>query len=196
MKNKLSIWAALIVLANLVNAADAESHLDVNMTGSKTFKLVMNNLIGDVKLSLKGEKNQIIYERTLTNDGSLTKSFDMSLFSDGNYEIELIDDQKIQSFPIEIKNDLLAIHLDEKETHFLPVVSQKNRLVSVNMLALEGEDLSVKIFNSADEVVYDETLRGKRNLGQIYDFSKTVDGKYTFQLVSSGRTTIKEILID
>lgn len=198
MKNtiKLSIWAALIVLANQLTAASAGSYLEVNMTGAKTFELTLKDLKGNVTLSLKDDKRQILYTSTfLVNDEKLKKGFDMNLFSDGRYEIELIDEQKMISIPIIIENDLLNIDLLEKDVRFLPVINQKDDLVSVNMLALEDEFLSIRVFNSANDVVYKETLRGEGNLGKRFDFSKTKEGTYEFQLTSKGNVITREIII-
>lgn len=198
MKNtiKLSIWAALIVLANQVSALGAGSSLDVNMTGSKTFELTMNNVKGDVQLQLKDAKNQVIYQKTIANQGSLKQTFDMGLFSDGAYKIELRDAEKIQSLPLNIENDELIVEVEKERTHFLPVVNQKGDFVSINMLALNGEALSIRILDSSNQVVFRETLAGDPNLGQRYDFSKTDKGEYTIQLTSAGTVTSKEITID
>lgn len=193
---KLSIWAALIVLANQVTAASAGSYLDVNVTGTKTFELTLKDLKGNIRISLKDERKQTLYTNTfLINKENTTKVFDMNLFSDGKYEIELLDAQKMISIPIVIENDLLSIDLLKKEIHFLPVINQKNDLVSVNMLALDEEFLSIRVFNSYNELLHKETLKGAGNLGRRFDFSKTEEGTYQFLLTSKGNSVTREIVI-
>lgn len=196
MKNtiKLTICAALIVLAARVNALGTGSYLEVTRTGAKTFELTVNNIKGDVKLTLRNKKNEILYQNKLQNNGSLTQKFDMSLFSDGLYKIEFIDSEKSQLIPLVIEEDVVSINSDESTTLFFPVVNQKEDQVSVNMLALNGESLAVKILNPNDEVVYTEVITSDdNNLGKIYDFSRSNKGEYKIELISEGRYISKAV---
>jgi hypothetical protein len=192
---KLSIWGALIVLASHVNASGESSSLNVVMTGTKSFDLSMDNVKGNVQLFLKNKKNQLIYEKTFNNNESLVQSFDMNLFKDGTYIMHLADSQKTLSFTISIENDILNIDPEKQKTQFLPVVTQQENMVSVNMLALSEELLSIRVLNPENEVVHRKTLKGTGNLGQIYDFSKSQQGNYTFQVVTGGKKISKEIAI-
>lgn len=119
----------------------------------------------------------------------------MNLISEGNYEIELVDSEKIVTIPIIIENDGLVIDLNEKTVLFLPVLNQKGNQVTVNMLALNDQFLTIKVRNSYNEVVHMETLKGGWNLGRRFDFSKTWPGMYEFQLISKGGVIVRNIII-
>lgn len=198
MKNviKLKIWGALIVLASQVSVAETNPGFSVNVTGSKTFELALTNVKGDVNLFLRSEKGTVIYKNTIATNGSFRKSYDMNLFSDGSYVLELTDAEKGHSLPLIIEGNELQVQMEEQKTYFLPVVNQKDELVSVNMMALNGEDLSVTILNPRDEVVYNETLTGNAHIGKIFDFSTTVRGDYEFRLISNGKVITKAVTID
>lgn len=198
MKNtiKLSIWAALIVVASQTNAADPKSNLEISKIGSKTFELTMNNLKGEVELSFTNEANEIIYNAKLSHNGSLKKTFDMRNFSDGTYKIEWVDAEKKQLLPVVIEEDVLSIKMQEKITQLFPTLKEKQNIVSVNMLALNGEFLSVRILNASNELVHKETLRGEGSLGKKYDLSNAPKGEYEFQLISDGNVIIKDVTID
>lgn len=198
MKNtiRLSIWAALIVVAGQVNAADPKSDLEVSKIGSKTFELSISNLRGDVDFYFKDENNKTIYNATLSNNGSVKKIIDMRNLSDGQYLVEWTDEEKRELLPVTIFKGFVSIKTQEKQTHLFPTLKQKGNMISVNMLALNGESLYVKVLNSSRELIYKETLEGKGNLGKRYDFSNAQKGKYKFQLISDGNVITKEVTID
>ena len=192
---KQSFWAVLIVLVAQVNAGGLEPISDSSKASSKTFELKLNNLKGKVQLSLRDRKNQVFYTKSISTDGSMHKQFDMSLFPDGNYELQLQDEEKRQVFPIEIVNDQLVFKFEDRLTHFFPVLNQKGSLVFVNMSALNDEQLSIQIYNDKNESIYKEVLSGSLNLGRIFDFSESRSGDYRFVLSSTGNVVSREVNI-
>lgn len=195
---KLSIWGALIVFANHLNATIIDSSTDVNLVGSKSFELTMNNLKGNVKFSLLNSKQHVLYNENFvtTPNGILKKTFDLGLFPDGDYIIELTDSEKKQSLTISIDDNKLYVNKAEKTTHFLPVINKKNNIVRVNMPAFEEEYLEISIVNSEQTVVYQTRLNGNNTFGKVFDFSQAYRGTYKFQLSSKAGFVSKEIIIE
>ena len=194
---KLSIWGALIVIANQLNATSFDSSFNVNMVGTKAFEMTVKNLRGDVKISLLNSKKGVIYKEDFTSANmSFKRTFDLSLFPDGNYTIELVDEEKSQSIPLSIVDNKLSVKTVEKAIHFLPVVYKKDNMVRVHMPALSAEYLDIAILNESDEIMYEEKLKGEKNLGKIFDFSKSYKGAYKILLGSNAGFVSKEIVID
>ena len=192
---KKSIWVALIVLASQANATDVSSSLNVVKTGTKSFDLSMSNVRGNVQLFLKNDKNQGIYNRTFKTNNSLRKRFDMSLFQDGVYTMELEDAQKVVSLTIVIENDTLTIDDTEQKTQFLPVIHLRDKIVSINKLALDDELVTIRVMDQFHELIHEKTLRGSGNLGQRYDFSQSLKGTYTFAVETGNKTIYREVKI-
>jgi hypothetical protein len=195
---KLSLWGALIVFANHLSATGMESSLDVNMVGSKAFELTMNNLRGEVKISLLNSNQHVIYKETYTNsaDVSFKRTFDLGLFPNGKYTIELMDEEKSQSFPLLIVDNKLTVKTAEKAVHFLPAIHKKDNIVTVHMPALTDSYLAISILDENDVIVFETKIKGKGNIGKIFDFSKTDKGAYKFLLSSKAGLVSKEIWID
>lgn len=194
---KLSIWGALIILANQTNAISFDSSLEVKIVGSKVFELTMNNLKGDIKISILNTSQKILYSENFSvSNVNFKRTFDLGSFPDGSYRIEFIDTEKSQSIPLSIKDDKLSINTTEKVVYFLPVVYKKDNMVSVQMPVLSAEYLDISILNESDEIMYEVKLKGERNLGKVFDFSKSYKGSYKFLLSSNAGFVSKEIQID
>ena len=194
---KLSIWIALIVMASQLNATSFDSSINVNMVGTKAFELTVKNLRGDVQISLLNSKKGVIYkEDFVSTDMSLKRTFDLGLFPDGNYTIELIDSEKSQSIPLSIEGNKLSVKAIERSVYFLPVVYKKDNMVRVHMPVLSSEYLDIAILNESDEIMYETELKGEQDLGKIFDFSKSFKGSYKFLLSSNAGFVSKEIVID
>lgn len=195
---KLSIWTALIVLVSQVNATDHKLSMNVNMVGAKAFELVINDLQGEVKISLLHSKGGMLYNEKFAplSNGFFKRTFDLGLFPDGDYIIELKDDEKKQSLPLSIIDNKLTVNTAEKTIHFLPSVYKKDNLVRVNMAAFDDEYLEISILDAKDELVFATKLKGKESFGKVFDFSKTNKGAYQFLLSSKAGFISKEIVFD
>ena len=69
-----------------------------------------------------------------------------------------------------------------------PVVKEKGTTVYVNQFSPESNPLYVAIFDENNDIVHEEVIKGKMEIGRIYDFSKSKKGHYRLYFESNGMT--------
>lgn len=61
---------------------------------------------------------------------------------------------------------------------FEPHFRIDNSIVSFNLLSLNEESARVMVYNNNYELLYSDTVKGGKNLGKMFDFSKAEKGNY------------------
>jgi hypothetical protein len=63
----------------------------------------------------------------------------------------------------------------------------------VHMENYAGQDITIKIKNAANKVIYEEKLKNTPRYIRKFDFSTMLDGEYTFEVSNSKETFTKDI---
>lgn len=192
---KVCIWVALIVSVTLSNAGVNDSQVEVNMIGQKTFNLSLTTEHqGDIQVLLKNKRGNVISDQLL-KDGVGTVSFDLNEAKTGLYHLELIDNEEMVLFPVEVTENQVNVKEEEKEIYSFPVVYQKGDLVTVSKWAPEKENINVVILDARKELVHTDRLSGDHTLSKRFDFSYVSSGKYEIQLSCKDQTVKKSVSI-
>ena len=74
-----------------------------------------------------------------------------------------------------------------------PSIWIKNDKVFVSRFALENQTMKITVIDSDSNVIYNEKLSGKINLGKVLNFSKLEDGTYKLVIKNDGKVFEKHI---
>lgn len=194
MKKNLKTVSALVMMV-IAFSATANGNVDITVTSHKVFELSISNPELETRLLLRNDKNEIIYDSSLSEKTSFRKKFDMTLCPEGSYRLELIDNTKSHVIPLQIINQKLDVLTKQGKTYFMPTLFQKGNEVRVNMLALNNESLSISVVDNNDKEIFNDRIANKNNLGRIYDFSKLKAGEYDVLLSSNKNFLRKTVTI-
>jgi hypothetical protein len=194
-----TLWIKKLVLATfgmLVMVYSFAIEPQVRVASSNKFILKLDNLIENTNLVIKEVGGAVVYSEVIEKSaGNYNKIFDLSKFADGNYVIEFEVSIQITSFEFSIVNGKFTSSDMRKSVVFKPILTERNKRIYLSKYNPENSLLNVYIYNNKNELVFQETLGGKEDLGRIYDFSK-VQGKFTISMINENNRYTKTVLIN
>ena len=176
------VMMGIMVLFASLNAMAFEDSVKVNKDAS--FNLVLSDVSKTTHITITDKRNNILFEQTVEKGDSYSKTFNLELLPEGEYVVEIENDLKIKKVTIEVTGQGLIADESGSEEFYKPVLTKKGDLVYLMQYSPDGAPLYVSLYNSKNELLYEGTLTGKTNLGKIFDFSRTMKGKYSFYLES------------
>lgn len=191
---KKMMLSAMIVLVASANALAFEDSLMVN--DNKSFDLVLPKVMNTTEITLKDKRNNVLYQQTVNKGESFAKTFNMELLANGAYTVELDDESKTEVLIVEVLTNHLEKSLAESRKFFKPVISERNGLVYVTQFSPDQDPLYIAIYNSQDELIHEENLTGRMDLGKVFNFSQTKSGEYHFYTESKGNVNNQLVYVE
>lgn len=176
----------LIAMITSVNLMAFEDSLKVNSQNS--IDLVINDVNKETKITFKDGQDNILFEQTINESEKYTKSFNIKLLPEGEYMVEISDYHRSKVFPLNITEGAVNIEYAQVHELFRPTLNERGSKVYLSQFSPSCMPLYVAIYNSRNELVYEETLKGEMEIGKIFDFSSTHNGGYRFYLNSNGKS--------
>ncbi|MBT8186255.1 MAG: hypothetical protein HKP38_03480 [Croceitalea sp.] len=92
----------------------------------------------------------------------------------------------------------LGKKVNEVETSFSkfsadPVFSKKGNKIFLNILNLDQEKVTIRVYDSANRLVYKETLKGELIVEKVFNFESAFEDDYTIVVVDNNQT-FKEVI--
>ena len=141
---------------------------------------------------MDAEQNVIFFEAV--EKGGYAKKFDLSKLKDGLYFFKSEDDLTTVSYTISVKGDDVEV-IDRKENS-KPVFRVKEKMVYLNLLNLNSEDVQIYVYDSSNRLVFSETREDEMVIEKAFDFTKAFEGEYTLVVRDSKETYYKAVTVN
>lgn len=182
LKSILTV-ALFLAMTNLVLATQPTIHV----VGDNTFILSINKVTADLKITFKDKYGYKFYKQNVkASDENFMKKFSVESLPAGVYTLEIEDPMQVINLSVKIEDNKIVREEIANEKVFKPVVYKKGENVYVSKFSPDKQPLEVTIYNSDNEIVYEEKLADKVDLGRVYTFSNS--GNYTIALTSNDKT--------
>lgn len=177
MKAKL-ILAALVVLASTMAFANGPGDPRVAVINQKNpdiFKVIYEGeKKGNVRMTIFNQNDQIVFSETTRNMASFSRKLNFGGMPYGEYTIKIADGSGNQSKKIVYANvssvkDVQVSKTDEEGKYLLAVSNDG------------AEQINVRIFDGADNLVHNEDVTINGNLKVVYNLKK-VAGVPSFEV--------------
>ena len=89
---------------------------------------------------------------------------------------------------LEVEKNLINVELD-------PVFKKKGQKLYVNLLNLDQEKVSIKVYDSEGRVVFKEVIEGDLVVEKAFNFENAFEDKYTVVIVDNNETFKEKIEI-
>ena len=190
---KFSLVLATVVLtAAQAHAGNADFSLDLIKEEGKTVSFNLKET-KKIDLSIYDTNDGLIYQEKVTSEDNISRTYDLSALPDGIYFLKAESDLKISKYKIEVVGNKAKLSADAISEVYKPVLVNKNGVVTVNILNLEKTPVTVAIYNSEENEVYNETLTADLYVGKIFDLTSAPSSKYTFEITYNGKTYIETV---
>ncbi|MFV8322076.1 hypothetical protein [Flavobacterium sp. LB3P21] len=188
------VLAAVVLTAIQAHAGNADFSLDLIKEDGKTVSFSLKE-VKKIDLSIYDTNDSLIYQEKVTSEDNINRTYDLTALPDGIYFLKAESDLKISKYKIEVVGKKAKLSADAISEVYKPVLVNKNRIVTVNILNLENTPVTVAIYNSEENQVYNETLTTDLYVGKIFDLTSAQNGKYTFDITYNGKTFSETVTI-
>jgi hypothetical protein len=192
MKTKSILLAAFFVMSLVVAAIGKDEPTKaglavVSIKGADVFKVIYKSETpSKVKLNLYNAESSIVYSETIESTEGFILPMNFKGLASGEYTLEVVDatgkrSEKISYGVVVASNDNIRVaKITETAGKFLVAVQNP-----------ASEQVTVKIFDSANNLVHNEKTQVSGNFAQIYNV-KNLKGSFTFE-VSDASGNIKTV---
>ena len=188
------VLAAVVLTAAQAHAANADFSLDLIKEEGKTVSFNLKET-KKIDLSIYDMNDGLIYQEKVTSEDNINRTYDLTALPDGIYFLKAESDLKISKYKIEVVGNKAKLSADAISELYKPVLVNKNGIITVNILNLENTPVTVAIYNSEENEVYNETLTADLYVGKIFDLTSAQNGKYTFDITYNGKTFSETVAI-
>ena len=189
----------VIMFATMLSFANEVSFYSITKNGNET-SLTLNNVKAGDLLSILDDKDVVLYKEIIQKNGSYTKGFDLSTLPDGSYAFELNKAVEINTIPFTISNNNVTINKTAEKTIYKPITRVKGSVVLISRFSLEKQPLTVEIYYSADdsvynnaELIYSEKIKDTENYNRVFRLADINKGSYRIVYNTDGRSFTEEI---
>jgi len=161
---------------------------------------ITNLFLKDVEqgslLRIIDDNGLVLFKEANLKGGDYSKGFDLTLLPDGSYYFELQSVAKLEVIPFDVLTNKVSFNKAEKQTIYIPKLILKGKKVYISQRSVDSKPLKCAIYyDENDDLVLEETLKGKQYMRRTYDFSISEKGTYTIVFKSEGRVFTKKIEI-
>lgn len=180
------LMMAIAMFLSTSSFAAAGEGVVMEVTGTNTFKLILNDLQQGLTVQLKDQFGYTLHEEVVQGTAAYGKEFNLSALPNGQYYLELDYSTKLDVYPLSIDNG--KVTKTELREVFKPVINIKGDDLRITQLAPRKSALRVMIYDGNQQVILNDTMSGEISLGRIYDLSKLKAGDYQVYLASEGHS--------
>jgi hypothetical protein len=189
MKARSLFIAALFAAASLAAFGKEEPSnrglAVVPVKGAEVFKVIYKGeTAGKVKLNIYNTQSQLVFTETFNGTDGFICPLNFTGLAYGDYTIELIDATGKKTEKVSFKP---AVAAAAKNVHISKLAKENGKYL-VSVAAQGNEQISVKIYDAANNLVHSETKTVDGNFAQLYTV-KNVNGALTFEVTDNAGNT-------
>lgn len=195
MKKVLKLSICMLVMISSIATSYANDYsVRINEKGKKEITLTLDHVKVGQQLYIKEVDGLTLYTEAFKTSGIYNNKFDLSNLPNGNYYFEHEKDYQIKIMPFKVVSGEVVFNRDKELTVFKPVFKVKNNNIYLSKLALNKEDLNVKIYYDSNygksdfELIHSETITDEINIERIYSLSDKEKGDYRIDIEANGRS--------
>ena len=187
MKNLFKKGIAALTLLISLNfwASGSDPVIKVLDKNEMEIEFILDIVNPNSQILVKDQSGVILYKEKI-NKNNYSKKFNFEELISGNYIMEIQNDISIEKFPFEVHANKVSFSKDEKTIMYKPFVRRRGTIVSVTKLAMNDENLEIKILDANSNVLYKELLEGRKDLGIRFDIGALPQGEYMLAMKTGG----------
>lgn len=191
MKTKSLFIAALILIGASLAAFGKEEPTNkglaiVSVKGSEVFKVIYKaETAGKVKLNIYNTDARLVFTQTFMGTSGFICPLNFTGLEAGEYTIELIDGSGKRKEKVMHKH----VEVSASSVHISKVATETGKYI-VSVASTGNEQISVKIYDAANNLVHNETNSVDGNFAQLYTV-KNIVGSLTFEVTDKAGNTKK-----
>lgn len=191
MKNIAKISTVIAFMFATVAGLAKEPTLNVTKGKDKSVVLTLAATSKGAKVKLADAESNIMYSQKIS-EGNFAKKYNLKNLDNGTYFLTVEENLKEYSYTIKISDD--EVKLAKVGEQVKPFFRKTSDMIYMNYLNLGKDDLSIKIYDLDNRVVFTEKISEKIIVEKAFNFKDAHDGVYTV-VVDSPNGNFTETLV-
>ncbi|MES2573603.1 MAG: hypothetical protein V4572_01550 [Bacteroidota bacterium] len=190
LKFSLVLLVALISMG--MHAGTLDFTLNVKKEQGKKVTFALNSM-DKVDLSIYDAEEKLIFTEKTESPEGVYRTYDLKALSDGTYFLEAESDSKIAKYKITVVGNTAILSSHAVSEIYKPTFLNKKGLIWVSVLNSEDSPVNIKVYDKANNEVYDSDVVSDRNVKKVFDVTKIKDEEYTFVMTYKNKTFTKTL---
>jgi len=194
MKNILKSTATLVLLfgATLAMANDPNISL-TSVSDSKSLILKMDSDIRESEIKIFDSEGHTIFTES-TKGVAYARTFNLNKLSVGTYSFTVENEKSSLDYTLDVSAKDVKIE-NKKLTTPQQIFRQIENMVSINFINTEQHPVRIQIFDSRNNMVLNELLKGELLVGKLFNFEKAMKGTYSMMVNDGDRNYYNSVIV-
>lgn len=189
---KFTTVVAFMFVTVISKADDFKSSLATTENG-KNLIFKLDAASEETKIKLVDNNGILIYSEDISGQIGYFKKFNLNNLEKGIYSMKIEDSMTVIMYTISLSDT--DIRIIERKENTKPVFRKKGEMVFLNLLNLEKEDVQIKVYDSANRIVFSERLKNDMIVEKAFNFANAYKDTYTVMVKNSNDVYYEHIVI-
>lgn len=162
-----------------------------NVPSEKKFTLSIEGLKDNAEIILTDESGQILLSQETNGQPAFAKVFNLSQLPEGEYFLTVSTSLTETVQPLTLNETGVLFDSGKKREFFKPVIRVAEGYVDVSLFNGRIGDVSVRIFDHKNEMVFQEKLDNVLVVEKRYRLSQLPWGNYSIEVATPSKTYYK-----
>lgn len=183
--SKFSLMLGVALLTVNMNAGTVDSALSVK---EKKVTFVSNEM-DKIDLSIYDSEGKLLHSEMVDAKKNPARTFDLKALPQGTYFLET--ETKISRYKISILEKSASLSTNVVSEVYKPAFVNKKGLIRVSLLNLDKSPVNIKIYDKANNEVYDSNVIMEEDVKKVFNINDIHDEEYTFVMSYKDKTYSK-----
>ena len=192
MKKVVRSLATVALMFVVATSTAKEPTLSVTSNADKSIQFEMDASTAQTVVSIVDIEGVIMYSEKVGDAEAYSKKFNLRNLPDGKYLLKVEDSLKETIFEFGIYDSIVRIA--DRNENVKPVFRKNGQKVFLNLLNTDMQDVQIKVYDSENRVIFDETVVDTFLVEKAFNFENAFEDTYTV-IVKDGKNTYYENLV-
>ncbi|MEP3208795.1 MAG: T9SS type A sorting domain-containing protein [Maribacter sp.] len=193
MKKVVRSIAVVALMFVAATGLAKEPKLSVNPSQEKSLNFEMDTTSEETFVRVVDMNGVIIYKEKVETVNSYSKKFNLKNLPEGSYFLEVEDALKETTFEFTVDDS--TIRIDKRKENAKPVFRKKEGKVYLNLLNLEKEVVKIKVLDSENRIVFQETIADEMLVEKVFNFEDAFEDNYVVVVQNKKDTYYEDITV-
>lgn len=188
--SKFGLMLGVTLLTMNLYAGTVDFTLDVKKEQGKMVTFALDKM-NKVDLSIYDAEGKMIHSEKVDALKNMDRTYDLKALPEGTYFLEAESDTKISRYTISVVGTTAKLSANPISEIYKPTFVNKEGLIRVSFLNLDKSPVNIKVFDRANNEVYDSNVILDQDVKKVFDINDVHDEEYTFVMTYKDKSYTK-----